>query len=101
MKQDQIKNLKQGTQIIYVPNHADSIDHPDCEEGFVTSVTENGAFCRYWSKYFSGHLRTVANSEKTNFRNLVIKNTHDQQEINKLIQTMKALPLYYGTVPEK
>jgi len=32
--------LKQGTQIIYVPMHAkEEINHPDCEAGFVTSVT--------------------------------------------------------------
>lgn len=79
------QDLQPGTQIIYVPDHADGIDHPDCEQGFVTSMTERGAFCRYWSKDYSGHLRTMANSEMTQFENLVVKDTHPQREIDRCL----------------
>lgn len=82
MKQDQVKDLKPGTQIVYVPNYADSVDDPVCEKGFITSVTEKGAFCRYWSKHSSDRLRTMVNSELTPFENLVVKNTHLQSEVD-------------------
>ena len=83
------QDLQPGTQIIYVPDHADGIDHPDCEEGFVTSMTERGAFCRYWSKNDPGHLRTMANSEMTRFENLVVKDTHPQGEVNKWLRWIR------------
>ena len=76
------QDLHPGTQIIYVPDHADGIDHPDCEEGFVTSMTERGAFCRYWNKNNPWTLRTMANSEMTRFENLVIKNTRRQSDVD-------------------
>ena len=76
------QDLKPGTQIIYIPDHADGIDHPSCEEGFVTSVTEKGAFCRYFNKYDPGKLRTMSCSEMTPFGNLVIKNMHLQSEVD-------------------
>lgn len=74
------QDLNPGTQIIYVPRPPSSIK--DCEEGFVTSVTENGAFCRYWSKTYPERLRTMANSELTPFECLVIKDTHPQTEVD-------------------
>ena len=57
--------LKLGTQIAYVPLHAEDRFHPDVEYGFVTSVKESFAFCRYWRKFEPGVLRTTANSEAT------------------------------------
>lgn len=58
--------LKRGTQIAYIPTHANGdIEHPDVELGFVTSVRDDVAFCRYWSKYSPDELRTKANSEAT------------------------------------
>jgi len=58
--------MKRGTQIAYVPMHADGdLDHPDVEFGFITSVRDDAAFCRYWRKGQAGQLRTVANSELT------------------------------------
>ena len=55
--------MKLGTQIIYVPSHAEGdTNHPDCEFGFVTSTTTLGAYCRYWRKGEPGVLRTRANS---------------------------------------
>jgi len=78
----QNNRIQCGTQIIYVPDHADQDeDHPDCERGFVTSVRGDVAFCRYWSKFHSG-LRTVSNSEATPIRNLVIRDTVPQEVID-------------------
>lgn len=83
------QDLQKGTQIIYVPNHADGIDHPDCEKGFVTTVGRRGAFCRYWSKHDLGKLRTMANSELTPFDTLVIKNTHLQCVVDRLLRMIE------------
>lgn len=58
--------MKQGTQIAYVPEHANGdLSHPDVEFGFVMSKRGNAHFCRYWVKGVPGELRTVANSELT------------------------------------
>jgi len=83
------QDLHPGTQIIYVPNHADGIDHPDSQRGFVTSMTKHGAFCRYWNKHNPEKLRTMANSELTPFDNLVIKDTHSQGEVNKWLRWIR------------
>ena len=83
------QDLQPGTQIIYVPDHADGVDHPDCEQGFVTSMTERGAFCGYWNKHYPGKLRTMANSEMTRFENLVEKDTHPQGEVNRWLRWIR------------
>ena len=58
--------LKRGTQIVYIPTHANNdIQHSDVQFGFVTSVRDDVAFCRYWRKHSLGELRTKANSEGT------------------------------------
>ncbi len=81
--------LSRGTQIIYIPDHAQGdIDHPDCERGFVTSVRGDVAFCRYWSKFDRMELRTKANSEGTPIRNLVAMDTRAQFLIDKLLEGM-------------
>lgn len=56
-----------GKQVVYVPEHAGGdLDHPAVEDGFVTSDPGGDAvFCRYWSKYSPGELRTKAGSELT------------------------------------
>lgn len=74
--------LERGTQIIYVPAHANgSVWHCDCERGFVTSVSESGVFCRYWSKKVPSKLRTKSNSELTPFGRLVVKDTVSPNEV--------------------
>lgn len=78
--------LERGTQIIYVPDHAHGeTAHPDCEEGFVTSVDpeRNVAWCRYWMDD-ANRLRTRSCSEMTPIENLVIEDTRSQRivEIN-------------------
>ena len=75
--------LEKGTQIIYIPTHAKGDkNHPDCENGFVTSVQGDSAFCRYWSKQDSTKLRTKANSELTSIRDLVVWETTPKHLVN-------------------
>ena len=59
--------MKKGTQIAYVPQHAEGdVNHPDVEFGFVMREVPTAAhFCRYWRKGHLGELRTRANSELT------------------------------------
>jgi len=72
--------LKPGTQIAYVPNHVKGdVNHKDVQFGFIAKKMNGdlGWFCRYWlnKKYWKDpafpELRTVANSEGTDERNLV------------------------------
>lgn len=67
-----------GKQIVYIPSHADgNPGHPDSEFGFITSsgrvnALEGGdaVFCRYFFNGKAGKIRTTANSESTNLRDL-------------------------------
>lgn len=69
-----------GDQIAYIPDHANGqIDHPDVEFGFIVKENprmENVYVCRYFyydhDKKQLGVLRTKANGENTNVRNLKI-----------------------------
>jgi len=83
--------IKRGTQILYVPDHAEGdIYHKDCEEGFVTSVRKPGiAFCRYWSKTEPRQLRTTANSENTSLRNLKPMETTDPRIVEHLLNEIE------------
>jgi len=65
-------NLKQGTQVAYIPTHAHGdIDHEAVEFGFVTKVdvAKQVAWVRYWkgdpSKTMHRVLRTTGNSERS------------------------------------
>ena len=78
--------FKPGDQIIYIPNHADGPDHPDAEQGFVTSFNDHYIFCRYFSKTYPGQLRTLANSEATMPRNLIKQTTRPQGIIDQLLK---------------
>lgn len=81
--------MKRGTQIVYIPQHAEgSHAHPDVETGFVTSVKEYGAFCRFWSKTNPDELRTKANSEFVAFRHLEETNTVPQWRVNELLKEL-------------
>ena len=85
--EEEKKDLKQGTQIIYVPRHADGPKHRDAEEGFVTSTNRrDAAFCRYWSKLYPGQLRTKSCSECTPVECLTIKDTHLQRDVDRLLK---------------
>ena len=67
-----LKKLPRGTQIAYIPTHAqewakqvqqDPLKHRDVEFGFITSVGDKFVFCRFWYKSDLTRLRTKANSE--------------------------------------
>lgn len=94
-----MEKLKRGTQIIYVPDHAKYVeDHPDCERGFV--ITDNGdtVFCRYFSRNYRYELRTVANSESTNKRDLVVRDTIEQSHVDSFIKHITESPEIYGEI---
>lgn len=80
--------LDRGMQIIYVPNHAGDRTHPDCEIGFVTSVSHSGetVFCRYWDKHNPKLLRTKANSEGTPHDNLIISDSVPQMRVEEALK---------------
>lgn len=79
--------LKRGTQIIYVPSHAKGdCEHPDAETGFVTSVRGSDAFCRYWSKWHPGELRTKANSELTPTQHLIPHDSVPQEQVEAALE---------------
>ncbi len=90
-----MSELKVGTQIVYVPSHANgNINHQDCEAGFIMNITdyfsENARyFCRYWSKFERHRLRTISTSELTPVTCLVVKKTRDQKIIDKLVKLLR------------
>lgn len=77
--------MKPGTQIAYIPLHAEGdINHPDVEFGFVVSERGDAHFCRYWRRGHLGELRTVANSELTPTDNLVEYKSVSQDVVDNL-----------------
>jgi hypothetical protein len=82
-----MSELELGTQVIYVPLHAEgNADHADCETGFVTSVRGSNVFCRYWSKYTPGDLRTKSGSECTLVDMLIVRDTVSPMEVLAAIE---------------
>jgi len=77
--------LTRGKQIIYVPMHANGPEHLDAEEGFVTSVDGDFAYCRFWHPDRPNQLRTVANSERTPVENLVIQDTRPAYLVRQML----------------
>jgi hypothetical protein len=75
-----------GTQIIYIPRHANGDEnHPDCERGFVTTAKNDTVFCRYWRKDLTD-LRTKANSEATPIDMIVIRDSVPQEQVSEAIR---------------
>ncbi len=86
--------LAKGTQILYVPSHAKgNIKHPDCEEGFVMGKTpgkdSESYWCRYWGRQYKYRLRTTANSEATNRRDLEVKKTRSDDAIRVMVKIIE------------
>jgi len=108
MDKSNIEELfKPGTQIIYVPLHVEkilgkpNIHHPAAERGFVTSTKKKSdggyvIFCRYWSQYNPGVLRTVANSEGTPPEMLVTMDTHPQKDVDAILKRIQAELASFG-----
>ena len=79
--------MNKGTQIAYIPMHASGdLGHSDVELGFITSVRDDAAFCRYWRKGQPGMLRTVANSELTPLDMLVEHKSVPQEKVNQILE---------------
>ena len=88
--------MKIGTQIVYIPSHADSVQHPDVEFGFVVSDKGNHHFCRYWRKGQPGELRTTANSELTPTENIAIYHSVDQEVVEYWLEELGYLGPFDG-----
>lgn len=83
------EDLAVGIQVIYVPTHAeDDLDHPDCEEGFVTSVKGGYAFVRYFAKDGGARLRTTTCSESTPICALVVVVHRPQEWVEHLLDQL-------------
>ncbi len=78
--------MKRGDQIIYVPDHAVFSGTNELEAGFVTSVKGDVVFCRYWNKFDPNVLRTTANSEGTNIRDLMKKDSVPQDRVEQALK---------------
>lgn len=95
--------LAPGTQIAYIPMHANAdIEHPDVEFGFVSSVSrhchDDGMFvyfCRFWRKGEPGQLRTVANSETCVADTIVEHVSVDQEVVERTREEIKNTQLRY------
>lgn len=95
-----IEEATPGTQVIYVPMHAKGdVNHPDCEEGFITSHNEHYVFCRFWSKYpgRENELRTTTCSEAVSPERLIKKETRPQSLINTKFAEIDKI---WNTYPE-
>ena len=82
-------DFKPGDMIRYIPRHAHGEkEHPDCEDGIVTSVGSSYVFCRFvcndsnGGKRYSGKWRTVANSEACDPDDLIIIVSHKEWSRN-------------------
>ena len=86
------EQLAVGKQIVYTSAGADKQ-----EFGFVSSWRKNGTvFCRFWSKNDSTSLRTVANSESCDIRDLVVYPILPQEFVTATIGMLRANPTKYG-----
>ncbi len=73
--------VKEKTQIIYVPDHANGdTSHSACEVGFVTHVTKTWVFVRFWMPNMID-MRTKLNSEPCAHHQIVVQNTVEQQQV--------------------
>ena len=67
--------MKKGDQIKYDPGHCEA------EYGFVTEVRGDTIFCRFWNNVRIAHLRTMANSEGCNKRDIKPYNSNIPQAV--------------------
>jgi len=85
-----MRKFKMGDIVVYVPTHAEgNSGHPDCEEGFITSVDEEGktAMVRFWSKSDGMRtLRTTANGERCDLANLEFRGFLSARGMNVLAE---------------
>lgn len=90
-----MNDFKRGDQILYLPDHVNgNRNDPDVEAGFVTSIKEisDGSttiFCRFWRNRNCENLRTKANSEGCDVKNLIHYISIPQQKINHLLNLIE------------
>jgi hypothetical protein len=85
------REFNPGDQIAYIPDHAKGkLNHPATLFGFVAYVDteQRVAWCRYWSKDDPTRLRTLSNSERTDFRHLLHHKTRTNAEIYALMREL-------------
>lgn len=56
-----------GDKVLYIPNHAENSDHPDCERGVITSLRSDGGV---WVRYERQHITQPG--QKTPVHNLCL-----------------------------
>lgn len=99
------KDLQPGTQIAYVPDHANgNLYHPDVQFGFVwakTKMIDDTYFCRYWSgkslelgegykvRVIEPDLRTKSCAEITERRHIVLHESVDQSIVFEVMKKIK------------
>lgn len=76
------QELKPGDQIIYKKGVVD-------EKGFVTSVTDHGVNCRFFSFYNPAALRTHSNSELCQIEDLTKEDYTSRELIETIIKDLK------------
>lgn len=84
------ETLPRGTQILYVPDHADSVDHPDIECGFiwVKHYSRTAYLCRFWRED-KRTLRTLANSEVVSIENIVVCDSVPDSVVREAIRKIE------------
>ncbi len=97
--QQKYDQLKKGTQIVYVPSHANGdIYHSDSEEGFIADklgMRANYIHCRFWRKDDPNFLRTTLSGEAIPLDCIVIKHTREQWKVENALQFIaKGVPDY-------
>ena len=82
-----MSEFRRGTQVMRAPDWAK--DDDDTEYGFVMSVVNIGAFCRYWSNVNPDELRTKSCSELTLFDDLTLHDSKPQEYVDRVIAAIK------------
>lgn len=84
-----LSQLRQGTQILYLPSHLTNkadLMNKEVQFGFVTSKKQNGTiYCRYFSQYDLRTLRTLSCSEQSPIQNLYVLNTVEKEVVKTWI----------------
>lgn len=94
-------SFKRGQQVVYIPTRvlrqyspsgewklSHLLKHPDVEFGFVTSVSGNIAFVRFWSPVHSDELKTKADGIPTPLTNLFEYKLKPQEVIDELLENL-------------
>lgn len=64
-----MKEFKRGDQIKFDSGNGE-IEYGFVTEGRLIGTESPSIFCRFWSNFRAGELRTMANSERCNERNI-------------------------------